>query len=58
MAALAPVGVGLPEVLDPLAFAADDVGWLDAVGVGLRGVLLKLMVAAPGIGTVTLALAP
>jgi len=56
-ALLAPVGL-LPEVLDPLAAAPDDVGWLDAVGVGLRGVLLKLMVEAPGIGTVTLALAP
>jgi hypothetical protein len=51
------VGRALPEeVLDPLA--PEDAGRLDGVGVGLRGVLLKLMVEAPGIGTVTLALAP
>ena len=37
------------EVLDPLAL--EDAGRLDAVGVGLRGVLLKVMVEAPGMGT-------
>jgi len=57
-ALLAPVGEGLPELLDPLAPDPDDAGRFDPVGVGLRGVLLKLMVEAPGIGTVTLALAP
>jgi len=31
---------------------------LDCVGVGLAGVLLKLIVDAPGIGTATVALAP
>ncbi len=55
-ALLAFVGEGLPELLDPLAPDPDDAGRLDAVG--LRGVLLKLMVEAPGIGTVTVALAP